>query len=264
MSDSETPGARTFQVSGETYDRFMGRYSVPLAVVFADAVGIDTGQDVLDVGCGPGALTAELVRRLGPEHVAAVDPSESFVEACRLRHPGVDVQVGRAEQLPYPDGRFDAALAQLVLHFVSDPEAAAREMIRVLRPAGLVGASVWDLGGGMTMLRTFWQAAKALDPSAPVEAERRRFGREGEIGELFRATGLGDVTEGVLEVEVAYENFDDLWAPFLTATGPAGAYVAELDDERRARLRDEMRERLGSPDGPFSLTARAWYATGRV
>jgi len=264
MSDSETPGAQTFQVSGETYDRFMGRYSAPLAVAFADALAIAPGLDALDVGCGPGALTAELVRRLGAEHVTAVDPSESFVEACRARQPGVDVRLGRAEELPYPDASFDAALAQLVLHFVSDPEAAAREMRRVVRPGGLVAASVWDLGGGMTMLRTFWLAAKAIDPSAPVEAERRRFGREGEIGELFRAAGLAEVTESSLEVSVTYADFDDLWAPFLTATGPAGAYVASLDDERRARVREDLRTRLDSPDGPFTLPARAWYATGRV
>lgn len=263
MSDSGTPGARTFQVSGETYDRFMGRYSAPLAVAFCDALEIEAGQDVLDVGCGPGALTAELVRRLGAEHVTAVDPSESFVEACRERHPGVDVRLGRAEELPYEDGRFDAALAQLVLHFVSDPEAAAGEMRRVVRPGGLVAASVWDIGDGMRMLRVFWDAARAVQPSAPAE-EQRRFTREGEIAELFRAVGFADVTEGALEVGVAYDDFDDFWTPFLGATGPAGAFVASLDDDRRARLRDEMFARLDSPEGRFTLTARAWYATCRV
>jgi len=265
MSDTETPGARTFKVSGETYDRFMGRYSVQLAVVFADAAGIEAGQEALDVGCGPGALTAELVRRLGPESVTALDPSESFVEACRLRHPGVDVRVGRAEQLPYPDDRFDAALAQLVLHFVSDPDAAVREMSRVVRPGRIVAASVWDVARGMRMLRVFWDAARAVDPDAPDESRDRRFtAEEDEIGGLFRTVGLRDVIEGALEVEVEYEDFDDFWLPFLTATGPAGAFVASLDDERRGRLREEMRERLGSPEGPFTLPARAWYATGRA
>jgi SAM-dependent methyltransferase len=264
MSESATPGARTFQVSGESYDRFMGRYSAPLAVAFCDALGIADGRDVLDVGCGPGALTAELVRRLGPAHVTAIDPSESFVEACRARHPRVDVRLGRAEELPYVEGRFDAALAQLVFHFVSDPEEAAAQMRRVVRPGGLVAASVWDFGDGMTMLRVFWDAAKAVNPSAPAEAETRRFGREGEIAELFRAAGLAEVTDGALDVSAGYDGFDGFWEAFLTATGPAGAFVASLDDERRGRLRDEMRERLGSPDGTFTLTARAWYATGRA
>src|SRR5581483_1879246 len=127
------------------------------------------------------ALTAELVRRQGHEHVTAIDPSESFVEACRARYPGVDVRLGRAEELPYEDCRFDAALAQLVLHFVSDPDAAAAEISRVVRTGGLVAASVWDFADGMTMLRVFWDAAKAVRPSAPDEATTLRFGREGEI-----------------------------------------------------------------------------------
>ena len=241
----------------------MGRYSAPLAVAFADALGLAGGQDVLDVGCGPGALTAELVRRLGAEHVAAVDPSESFVEACRTRHPVVDVGLGRAEELPFPDARFDAALAQLVFHFVSDPEAAAGEMRRVVRPGGLVAASVWDIGDGMTMLRAFWDAARAVRPSAPDEG-RRRFTGEGEIGELFRAAGLADVTEGALAVSARYGDFEDFWTPFLGAAGPAGAFVESLDDEGRSQLREELFARLGSPDGPFELSARAWYATGRA
>jgi ubiquinone/menaquinone biosynthesis C-methylase UbiE len=257
-------GASSFRGSGEAYDRFMGRYSTPLAAAFADAAGIAAGRRALDVGCGPGALTAELVRRLGAENVAAIDPSESFVDACRRRNPGVDVQVARAEDLPHADDLFDAALAQLVLHFVSDPDATAREMHRVVRSGGIVAACVWDFGGGMTMLRLFWDAALALDPSAPDEAETRRFGRVGEIAELFVGAGLRDVTNGALDVEAAYEGFDDFWTPFLTGTGPAGSYCASLDNESRLRLREDLRARLGSPPGPFTLTARAWFATGRT
>jgi hypothetical protein len=109
----------------------------------------------------------------------------------------------------------------------------------------------------------FWDSAKAVDPDAPDEATRP-FGRKGEIAELFRAAGLDDVTDGALDVEAEYSDFDDFWTPFLGAAGPAGAFVESLDGERRARLRDEMRERLGSPEGPFRLTARAWYGAGRA
>ena len=94
----------------------------------ADFGGVHAGQAVLDVGCGPGALTVELVRRLGPDAVAAVDPSEPFIAAARERHPGVDVRLSTAEDLPYPDGTFDATLAQLVVHFMSDPVAGLAEM----------------------------------------------------------------------------------------------------------------------------------------
>ena len=197
----ETEGARSFRVAGAAYDRLIGRYSRPLAVALADASGITAGQRVLDVGCGPGALTSELVQRLGADQVSAVDPSAPFVAECRARNPGVDVLEGRAEALPYPDGSFDAALAQLVLHFVTDPEAAASELCRVLRPGGVAAACVWDFGGGMRVLRSFWDAALALDPEAPDEAATKRFGRDGEIADLFREAGLREVTSGALDVE---------------------------------------------------------------
>jgi SAM-dependent methyltransferase len=264
MSESASPGASTFTVTGEVYDRFMGRYSSLLAVLFADAAGIEAGQTVLDVGSGPGALTTELVRRLGAANVTAVDPAPQFVDAVRERLPGVDVQVGRAEELPFPDGHFDAALAQLVLHFVNDAEATAREMKRVVCPGGMVAACVWDFGGGMRMLRLFWDAALVYDPDAPDHELTRPFGREGEIAGLFADAGLEAIESGLLEVAAAYEDYDDFWTPFLSTTGPAGAYIASLDGERRERLREDLRTRLGSPEGPFTLPASAWYAGGRV
>ena len=261
---SRADGASTFRVSGEAYDRFMGRYSRPLARALADAAEVEPGQSALDVGCGPGALTDELVRRLGPERVCAIDPSEPFVEACARRHPRVDVRVGHAEELPYHDGQFDAALAELVLHFVGDPLAAAGEMRRVVLRGGAVAACVWDVAHGMQMLRLFWNAARTVKPAAPDLAGTMRFGRDGEIGELFSEAGLVDVSSGALEVEASYDDFDDFWLPFLTGSGPAGTFCAALDPDERASLREELRAGLGSPDGPFTLPARAWYAVGHV
>lgn len=138
MAGDDVDGARTFQQPGEVYDRFMGRYSRALAPVFADAAGVAPGHRALDVGCGPGALTEVLADRLGAAAVTAVDPSPPFVASCRARCPGVDVREGRAEALPVDDGAHDVALAQLVLHFVSEPTAAAAEMARAVRPGGTV------------------------------------------------------------------------------------------------------------------------------
>ncbi len=265
MSDDgdELDGAATFHVSGSAYDRLIGRYSPSLAHAFADAAGIAPGMRALDVGCGPGALTSELARRLGAPNVAAVDPSREFVAECRARNPGVDVREASAEALPYADGSFDAVLAQLVLHFVPDPEAAASQMRRVLRRGGVAAACVWDLGGGMRVLRAFWDAACALDPDAPDEAATRRFDRDGEIAALFAEAGLREVTSGALDVRSGYEDFDDLWEGFLGGVGPAGRYCASLDPARRDALRVELAVRFGHPAGPFALDARAWYATGR-
>src|SRR5215212_8556596 len=134
----------SFDVAAESYDRFMGRYSIQLSAQLADYAGVAAGQRVLDVGSGPGALTAELVQRLGARNVAAVDPSEPFVAAARARHPGVDVRLATAESLPHRDAVFDAALAQLVVHFMADPVAGLHEMRRVTRSPGTVAACVWD------------------------------------------------------------------------------------------------------------------------
>jgi SAM-dependent methyltransferase len=259
-----TQGARTFQASGNDYDAFMGRYSRPLGVVFAEACGVVRGHSVLDVGCGPGALTGVLVNLLGSGAVCAFDPSPQFVADCSERHPGVDVRLGRAEAIPFDDGVFDVALAQLVLHFVTDPPQAATELRRVVRPGGIVGACVWDFAGGMQMLRTFWDAALDVRPDAPDEARTMRFGRQGEIAELFDGAGFDDIREATLDVSSRYASFDELWSGFLGGVGPAGAFCVSMSDDERAAVRDGLFVRLGSPDRPFELTATARYAVGRV
>lgn len=249
----------TFAVAADSYDRFMGRYSVLLAPQLAALAGVAAGQRVLDVGCGPGALTTELVRLLGPDMVAAVDPSEPFVAAARERHPGVAVEQAAAEQLPFADDEFDAAVAQLVVHFMSDPVAGLRELARVTRRDGVVAACVWDLAGGRAPLSPFWNAAHELD--AGVEDESQLAGaRAGQLTELFGAAGLREIEETALEVSSEHPTFEDWWEPFTLGVGPAGAYAAGLDPERQIELRERCRERLPAP--PFALTVRAWAARG--
>ena len=259
---SGVDGARAFQADGESYDSFMGRYSVPLSARLADFAGVTAGQTALDVGCGPGALTRELVGRLGAAQVAACDPSPSFVAACISRNPGVEVLDGRAEALPFEANRFDHVLAQLVLHFVSEPELGVTEMSRVLRPGGRVSACVWDFSGGMEMLSLFWSAVLSLDPDAPDHERNLRFGRDGEIAALLAGAGLTDVVEDKLAVRVSYEGFEELWAPFHAGIGPAGSYTVSLPESARQRLRHRFFEVLGSPGGSFSLSAVAIAATG--
>jgi len=239
----------------------MGRYSVPLAPQLADFAAVAAGQRALDVGCGPGALTAELVGRLGPAAVAAVDPSEPFVEAARERHPGVSVQRAAAEELPFGDHEFDAALAQLVVHFMADPVAGLREMARVTREHGVVAACVWDHAGGQGPLSLFWDAARLLDPD--VEDESQRAGsREGHLAELFHEAELQEIEDTALSVTVEHSSFEEWWEPYTLGVGPAGGFAAGLDPERQAQLKELCRERL--PAAPFALTSRAWAARGVV
>ena len=250
-----------FNVAAEAYDRFMGRYSRLLSPHLADLAGVRGGQRVIDVGCGPGALTAELVSRLGPASVAAVDPSAPFVAAARARQPGVEIREAPAEQLPFPDDTFDAAIAQLVVHFMSDPVAGLAEMARVTRPDGVVAACVWDMGADHGPLNLFWRAARELDPD--VEGEIHRAGtREGHLAQLFEAAGLREVDDTSLSVSLEHPSFEEWWEPFTLGVGPAGTYVAGLDAERLVELRERARSLL--PAAPFVLTARAWAARGLV
>jgi SAM-dependent methyltransferase len=250
-----------FTVAAEAYDRFMGRYSVPLAPGFCEFAHVAAGQRVLDVGCGPGALTAELVGRLGPTGVCAVEPSEPFVEAARERHPGVDVRRAPAEQLPFPNDSFDASLAQLVVHFMTSPSEGLGEMARVTRPGGVVAACVWDHAAGGGALSRFWEAARELDPEVDDESELAG-SREGHLGELLRDAGLQDVEETALTVSVEHATFDEWWEPFTFGVGTAGVYLSQLDREHRTRLHEHCRTAF--PEEGLLLTARAWAARGRV
>lgn len=252
----------TFQVSADAYGRFMGRYAQPLATRFADLAAVREGQRVLDVGCGTGALTAELLERVGLDVISAVDPSASFVAAMRERFPAVDVRRASAEELPFADGSFDLALAQLVVHFMTDPVAGLREMARVTRAGGLVGACVWDQATGTGPLAVFWQAVRDLDPGARDESDLPGV-RSGQLAELLGAAGLANIESGVLTVKVRIASFEEWWQPFTFGVGPAGAYVARLD----AQQRDALRERCAAllpPSGPFDITASAWAATART
>jgi SAM-dependent methyltransferase len=249
----------SFDVAAESYDRFMGRYSQLLSPQLADLAGVRGGQRALDVGCGPGALTTELVTRLGPAAVAAVDPSEPFVAAARARNPGVDVLRASAEHLPFPNHAFDAALAQLVVHFMSDPVAGLAEMARVTRRDGVVAACVWDHAGDHGPLSVFWQAARRLDPG--VDDESHRAGaREGHLAELFEAAGLRDIEATVISASLEHASFEEWWEPYTRGVGPAGSHVASLDAEGQAELRELSRSLL--PVAPFVITARAWAARG--
>lgn len=250
-----------FDVPAEAYDRLMGVYSVQLASQLADVAGVHSGQRALDVGCGTGALTAELVVRLGPDAVAAVDPSASFVAASRERHPGVDVRQSAAEALPFPAASFDAALAQLVVHFMADPVAGLREMARVTSRDGVVAACVWDHAGGRSPLSVFWQAARELDADAKDESGLPG-ARAGHLAELSEAAGLHNVEESELVATVTYADFEEWWEPFTAGVGPVGAYARGLDDGQRGELRERCRRLL--PEPPFTIEAVAWATRGTV
>jgi SAM-dependent methyltransferase len=252
----------SFAVGAEAYDRFMGRFSEPLAEEFVRLVELESGMQALDVGAGTGALTTELARVLGAAAVAAVDPSPTFVSALRDRLPGVRVSLGPAEELPFGDAAFDISLAQLVVSFMADPVRGLAEMRRVTRRGGRVAACVWDhADGGGGPLSLFWRAVSEMDPSPTGESERPGT-REGQLGELAEAAGLVEVELDSLTVSVEFADAGAWWEPFTLGVGPAGDYVAALAPDRLAALRDRCIELL--PDPPFTLEVRAWAVVGRA
>jgi SAM-dependent methyltransferase len=254
---------------GDAYERFMGRWSRDLAPRLVRFAGIRDGEAVLDVGSGTGALTAAVVSAAPSSRVIGIDPAASYVAFAQARHPGarISFEVGDAQQLRFADNSFDRTVSLLVLNFVPDRTRALAEMIRVTRPGGIIAAAVWDYGGDMEMLRTFWDQAVSLKPEMAERDERHMpLSRKGELGALWRQHRLLNVSEEALTIPTRFSSFDDYWAPFLEKQGPAGAYVAMLGDDERERLRLRLRERLVGKgrDRPFTLRARAWAVRGTV
>jgi len=259
-------GGSPFLAGPEAYDRHMGRYSLELAGPFIAITRVSEGMNVLDVGCGTGALTSALADVVGSERITAVDPSEAFVATCRNRVPGAAVQAATAESLPFADTCFDIVLAQLVVNFMQDARAGVAEMRRVARPGAVVAGCVWDYRGGMTLLRSFWDAAIYL--GLPDAAQRDQgltmpFCTEAELSELWQQAGLEEIETGDIHANVDYGSFDDLWAPLEQGISPAGVYVTSLKPSALNTLRNELLQRLGSPEGRFRLPARAFYVRGR-
>ncbi|MEZ0578169.1 methyltransferase domain-containing protein [Nocardioides sp. MH1] len=252
-----------FDVAADAYVQFMGRFSAPLAEQFADVglAGVDLDARVLDVGCGPGMLTAVLAKRCGEAAVSAVEPMEAFMAATAAAFPAADVRLARAEELPFADDVFGAALAQLVVHFMGDPVQGVREMARVTAPGGRVSACVWDHANERGALSPFWKVVHRHDPGA--EGEGRLPGSwEGGLTEIFTGAGVREVEESLLTVSLEFATFEEWWTPFTMAVGPAGAYYLGLNQIERAGLVAALREEYG--DGPMTVRASAWTATGIV
>jgi SAM-dependent methyltransferase len=252
-----------FDVAADAYVRFMGRFSAPLAEQFADMglVGVDPGARVLDVGCGPGMLTGALARRRGEASVSAVDPVGPFVAATAAAFPSADVREAQAEELPFADDVFGATLAQLVVHFMLDPDKGVREMVRVTAPGGRVSACVWDHGNNRGALSPFWTVVQRLDPDAAGEGALPG-SWEGDLARILTEAGVREVEESLLTVSLTFDTFEDWWQPFTLAVGPAGAYYRSLNFIEQTGLVGALREEYG--DGPMTVQASAWTATGVV
>jgi SAM-dependent methyltransferase len=253
---------------GSPYERYVGRWSRRVAPLFLSWLKIPAGRRWLDVGCGTGALTAAILDCCSPASTFGVEPSEGFLEAAKesLADRAV-LRQGSATAIPLGDASVDVVVSGLVLNFVPDQRAALVEMARVAANGGTIAAYVWDYAGKMELMRHFWDAAVELNPGAATLDEGVRFPscRPQALEELFLGAGLEEVEVTPLDIPTPFADFDDYWQPFLGGQGPAPAYAMSLDEVRRARLRDRLRERLpAAADGSISLIARVWATRASV
>lgn len=254
--------------TGDIYDRYMGRWSRPIAAAFVDWLDVATGSSWLDVGCGTGALTSTIQDLAMPSWLAGIDPAAGFIDHAKTALGGTAVlQVGGAHAIPFEAAGFDATVSGLALNFFPDPHIGVSEMARVTTPGGTVGAYVWDYAEGMEMIRYFWDAASALDPNARQLDEAVRFPlcTPDALVDLFGSAGLHSVRTTALDAATAFTSFEDFWEPFLDVQGPAPTYVANLTSEQREALSIALRERLDADNnGSITLRARAWAVAGSV
>lgn len=254
--------------AGDAYEAFMGRWSYRLAEKFLRWVGFEPGLAWLDVGCGTGALVSAISNLAEPSLAVACDPSEAFIKHAKTRitDPRIRLIIAGIGNLPNNPGGFDQVVSGLVLNFLPDPRKSIEAMRERTCQEGTVAAYVWDYAGRMEYLRIFWDEVVAMDPSARELDEGVRFPicNQEELESVFRASRLQDVKSSPIEITVRFETFSDYWQPFLGETGPAPLYVASLNAERRAELRNRLEKRLAVAEkGAIALVARAWAVRGR-
>jgi SAM-dependent methyltransferase len=255
--------------NAESYEYFMGRWSRLVAAQIVDFAGLPKEGRVLDIGSGAGALSFVIQRKTNA-HVVGVDASKEFVAYANSISPApdrIEFEVGDAQHLRFADATFESTFSSLVFNFFTDATKALREAYRVTKPGGSIAAAVWDYGGDMRMLRTFWTAAANIDAAAKnLDESHMPLCRSGELAQLWTSVGLHNVREQPLDIEMRFESFEDYWRPFLAGQGPAGAYTASLDSTTLQRLRTELKHRLSlsSEDVSFVLPARAWAVCGTV
>lgn len=254
-------------LSGNPYQKFMGRWSSLIAREFLGWLAVPPAASWLDVGCGTGSLTRQILAYHHPKNVLSIDSSSEFISFAQqsITDPSVCFEIGLAQSLAADSNSRDAVVSGLMLNFVPEPAAAISEMIRVTKPGGTVGIFLWDYAGGMEMLRYFWDAAVALDSRAAAFDEGLRFPlcREGQLESLAREVGLKQIVAAPIEVTTVFSDFDDYWAPFLGKVGPAPAYAMGLNQTGQRKLEESLRRTLPiEADGSISLMARAWAVKG--
>ena len=249
------------------YEMYVGRWSRKVGEGFLAWLDASPGLRWLDLGCGTGALTSQILRLCGPQSVVGVEPSDDFLALARqqIADDRAEFRQGSGSEIPIADGGVDMAVSGFVLNFIPDPALALKELMRCTAPGGTIASYVWDYAGHVQFMRTFWDAAVALDPAAREQDEGLRFPicRPNRLADVFAGAGLRDVVTEAIDIPTPFRDFDDYWRPFLSGVGPAPGYCVSLGDTARDRLKHRLQEILPTDsDGMILLAARAWAVRG--
>ncbi|HND63989.1 MAG TPA: methyltransferase domain-containing protein [Elusimicrobiota bacterium] len=258
------PGTIRFE-DGAAYERYMGKWSQSVAVRLLDWLAPPPGWRWLDVGCGNGAFTEILGERCAPGALHGIDPSDAQLAFARSRPVSrfARFTAGNAMALPFPEDRFDAAVMPLVISFVPRPATGVGEMARVVRPAGLVAAYIWDTAGGGFPYETLHNELRSRGVAVPAPPSPE-VSRKEVLGALWAEAGLVDVETRVFEVQRIFENFEDYWETIFGAPS-VGSTLAGMGAAELARLNAGLREKLPvESDGRLILKARANAVRGTV
>jgi SAM-dependent methyltransferase len=251
---------------GEAYERLMGRWSRLVGETFLDWLNLPKGLQWLDVGCGNGAFTEEIIARCAPATVMAIDPSNEQLAFARIR-PGAKMakfEVGDAQKLSFGDGTFDVAIMALVLAFLLDPAKAIAEMARVVRPGGWVATYMWDVMNGGSPTTPIYSAIESLGSTLPVRPNPAASRLE-VMREFWEMAGLQTIETRVIRIPVSYADFDDFWDSNTVPVGPQGKVIARMSPGEREQLRARLREQLpAAADGRIFYESFANAVRGRV
>jgi ubiquinone/menaquinone biosynthesis C-methylase UbiE len=257
---------QSFFVDGEAYERLMGRFTRAAGEVFIDWLSPAKGLDWVDVGCGTGAFTQLLLDRCAPKRLSAIDPSAEQIAYARktpaAKH--VNFQIGDAQSLPFGGDEFDAGVMALVITFVSDPNKAVAELARVTKPGGIVGTYMWDFynkGFPQQPLREALERTGVEVPFLAGHAHSRMESMEG----YFNSAGLKDVATRVIEVDVVYANFDQLWSGQTALPNYVVQHIRKMSDTDVEHLKSDLRQSLPKDNsGRIAYKARANAVKGCV
>ena len=271
MSDKDQDAFTAFEVAGwerqaATYEASVGRVTSRVIDPLLDAAGVVAGSGVLDVATGPGEIAARAAAR--GAKATGCDVAEAMLERARAKYPRIDFRQANAEQLPFDEGRFDAAVAGFLFLHLARPERVAAELARVLAVGGRVAATVWDapernryLG---VMFDAIGESGATPPPDLPPGPPFFRFSDESLFAQLLEDAGFVDVTVETVAFEERLASSNDLWEAIMAGGVRTPPMVLGQPEPVRREIRSRFDELLEKHrvDGGYDVPVSVKLASG--